>query len=255
MHILITNDDGVHAPGLLALAQAMQTLGKITIVAPDHNWSMCGHVKTLFTPLNIQKIELAEGITALSVTGAPSDCVAISLMGMLAEKVDLVVSGINPYANLGHDLTYSGTVTAAMESLIHGVPAVAVSMDGPDHNHQGHVDYSTAAAAAREVVESVLENGLPANTLLNVNVPYMPMSELRGYRITRQGKRVYLDQLIPEEAGLAEYQIGGDPPLGEIEDGTDFGALAEGCVSITPIHLDMTAHHLMETLQGWAWKK
>ena len=140
-HILVTNDDGVDAPGLLALAQAMQTLGTITIVAPSHNWSMCGHVKTIFTPLTVAGVELADGTPAMSVSGAPSDCVALSLMGMLTEKVDLVVSGINPYANLGHDLTYSGTVTAAMEALIHGVPAVAVSMDGPDHHFTGHVDY------------------------------------------------------------------------------------------------------------------
>ena len=254
-HILITNDDGVDAPGLLALAQAMQTLGTITIVAPDHNWSMCGHVKTLFTPLTVREVVLADGITAKSVSGAPSDCVAMALMGMLAEKVDLVVSGINPYANLGHDLTYSGTVTAAMEALIHGVPAVAVSMDGPDHHFTGYVDYSTAAAAARAVVAQVLGNGLPAETLLNVNAPYIPLNELRGYQITRLGKRIYLDKLLPEVAGLSEYQLGGDPPLGEPEDGTDIGALAAGCVSITPVHLDMTAYHMTESLKGWAWDK
>ena len=212
-HILITNDDGVDAPGLLALAQAMQTLGKITIVAPSHNWSMCGHVKTIFKPLTVSEVELADGTLAKSVTGAPSDCVAIALMGMLTEKVDLVVSGINPYANLGHDLTYSGTVTAAMEALIHGVPAVAVSMDGPDHHFTGHVDYTTAAAAARNVVTQVLDNGLPPETLLNVNAPYVPLDELRGYQITRLGRRIYLDRLIPEETGLSEYQIGGDPRL------------------------------------------
>ena len=252
-HILITNDDGVDAPGLLALAQTMQTLGTITIVAPNHNWSMCGHVKTLFTPLTVREIVLTDGITAKSVTGAPSDCVAMALMGMLDEKVDLVVSGINPYANLGHDLTYSGTVTAAMEALIHGVPAVAVSMNGPDHHFTGHVDYSTAAAAARNVVTQVLRNGLPPETLLNVNAPYVPLDELRGYQITRLGKRIYLDKLLPAVAGLSEYQLGGDPPIGEPEDGTDFGALAAGCVSITPVHLDMTAYHMTESLRGWAW--
>lgn len=252
-HILITNDDGVDAPGLLALAQAMKPLGKITIVAPDHNWSMCGHVKTLFTPLTVREVALSDDITANSVSGAPSDCVAMALMGMLDDKVDLVVSGINPYANLGHDLTYSGTVTAAMEALIHNVPAVAVSMNGPDHNFKGHVDYSTAAAAAHTVVTQVLEKGLPAETLLNVNAPYVPLSDLRGYQITRLGKRIYLDKLLPEEAGLSEYQLGGDPPLGEPEDGTDFGALAADCVSITPVHLDMTAYQMMESLQDWEW--
>jgi 5'-nucleotidase len=254
-HILITNDDGIHAPGLLALAQAMQPLGKITVVAPDRNWSMCGHVKTLFTPLKVQQVTLDENILALAVSGAPSDCVAISLMGMLADKVDLVVSGINPYPNLGHDLTYSGTVTAAMEGVINGLPAVAVSLAGPHHDQQhSPVDYRPAAAIAHNVVKRVLQYGLPADTLLNVNVPCLPLDKLGGYRITRQGKRVYLDKLLPAEAGLAEYQIGGDPPHGEPEDGTDFGALAEGCVSIQPVHLDMTAYHFMDSLRAWDWK-
>lgn len=254
-HILITNDDGVNAPGLLALAQAILPLGKITVVAPDRNWSMCGHVKTLFTPLRIQTVELAEGISALAVSGAPSDCVAISLMGMLPDKVDLVVSGINPYPNLGHDLTYSGTVTAAMEAVIYGLPAIAVSLAGPHHNnHQHPVNYQTAGAVAHSVAQGVLQNGLPANTLLNVNVPYLSTAQLGGFRITRQGKRIYQDRLLPAEAGQVEYQIGGDPPLGEPEEGTDFGALADGYVSITPVHLDMTAYHLMSTLQGWRWE-
>lgn len=253
-HILVTNDDGIDAPGLLALAQAMQPLGKVSVVAPDHNWSMCGHVKTIFKPLQVRSTTLSDGIPALAISGAPSDCVAIALMGMLTDNVDLVVSGINPYPNLGHDLTYSGTVTAAMEGVIHGVPAAAFSLDGPDHNFQGMVDYSTAAAAAREVARRVLENGLPQHTLLNVNVPYVKMTELRGYQITRLGKRIYLDKLIPPDAGQMEYQIGGDPPVGEVEDGTDFGALAARHVSITPVHLDMTAHHLMETLASWQWE-
>lgn len=253
-HILVTNDDGVDAPGLLALAQAMQQIGKVSVVAPDHNWSMCGHVKTIFKPLPIRQLSLADGTPALAVSGAPSDCVAIALMGMLAEKVDLVVSGINPYPNLGHDLTYSGTVTAAMEGVIHGVPAAAFSLDGPDHNFQGTVDYSTAAAAAGEVVRRILDNGLPEHTLLNVNVPYVTQKELRGYQITRLGKRIYLDRLMPSSPGQAEYQIGGDPPVGEVEDGTDFGALAASFVSITPVHLDMTAHHLIAPLQTWSWE-
>jgi len=252
-HILVTNDDGVDAPGLLALAQALQPLGKITIVAPSHNWSMCGHVKTIFKPLKVNQVNLADGSSAFSLDGAPSDCVAVALMGMLPEKVDLVVSGINPYANLGHDLTYSGTVTAAMEAVIHGVPGVAVSLNGPDHNFKDEVDYSAAAAAASRVARQVLQKGLPPETLLNVNVPYLPAEKLNGFQITRLGKRIYLDVLIPDQTGQAEYQIGGDPPIGENEAGTDFGALAAGFVSITPVHLDMTAYHMMEPLHGWEW--
>src|SRR5512136_1296637 len=129
MHILVTNDDGVQAPGLLALAQEMRTLGKVTVFAPDHNWSASGHVKTMDRPLRVREIGLADGTPALMTDGAPSDCVALALLGLLPEKPNIVVSGINPSANIGHDVTYSGTVTAAMEAVINGVPGVAVSLD------------------------------------------------------------------------------------------------------------------------------
>jgi 5'-nucleotidase len=138
MHILVTNDDGVTAPGLLALAQAMRELGQVSILAPDHNWSASGHVKTLDRPLRVKELTLADGTSALASDGAPSDCVSLALLGFLPEKVDLVVSGINPNANVGHDVTYSGTVTAAMEAAIGGVPGVAFSLDSPE-NHLGAV--------------------------------------------------------------------------------------------------------------------
>ena len=139
MHILVTNDDGVLAPGLLALAQEMRSLGQVTILAPDRNWSASGHVKTLDRPLRVKEVILADGTPALATDGAPSDCVALALLGLLPEPVDLVVSGINPHANLGHDVTYSGTVTAAMEAAIGGVPGVAVSLHSPE-NHIGELE-------------------------------------------------------------------------------------------------------------------
>src|SRR5689334_5636267 len=140
MHILVTNDDGITAPGLLALAQEMRKLGKVTVMAPDRNWSASGHVKTMERPLRVREVTLADGSAAFTSDGAPSDCVALALLGLIKEKVDLVVSGINPHANLGHDVTYSGTVTAAMEAVIAGVRGVAVSLDSPE-GYKEALDY------------------------------------------------------------------------------------------------------------------
>ena len=128
MHILVTNDDGIDAPGLLALAQEMRKIGKVTVLAPDRNWSASGHVKTMHRPIRVEPRTLADGMSALTANGAPSDCVALAILGIVEETIDLVVSGINPYANLGHDITYSGTVTAAMEAAISEIPAIAVSL-------------------------------------------------------------------------------------------------------------------------------
>ena len=138
MHILVTNDDGVQAPGLLALAQEMRKLGKVTVFAPDKNWSASGHVKTMERPLRVKEVLLADGTSAFASDGAPSDCVALPLLGLIEEQIDLVVSGINPNANVGHDVTYSGTVTAAMEAVIAGVKGIAVSLDSPEGS-QRHV--------------------------------------------------------------------------------------------------------------------
>lgn len=255
MHILVTNDDGVQAPGLLALVQAVQPLGRVSVLAPDHNWSASGHVKTMHRPLRVHEAVLADGTPALTSDGAPSDCVALALLGLLPEPVDLVVSGINSNANLGHDVTYSGTVTAAMEAAIFGLPGVAVSLETPAE-YRGSRDYNPAARAARVVVEQVMQRGLPPNTLLNVNVPCRPYDELRGFRISRQGLRIYHDALVPrvDPRGKPYYWIGGEAPTGVPESGTDVGDMAEGFVSITPLQLDLTAHPMIETLHGWSWQ-
>ena len=255
MHILVTNDDGVQAPGLLALAQEMRKLGKVTVFAPDHNWSASGHVKTMDRPLRVRETVLADGTSAFMSDGAPSDCVALPLLGLLEEKVDLVISGINPNANVGHDVTYSGTVTAAMEAVIDGIPGVAVSLDSPIGNHDP-LDYSAAAVVGRRVVEQVVNDGLPNGVVLNVNVPYLKENELKGYMITRQGLRVYRDELDSrvDPRGKPYYWIGGEAPTGVVEEGTDFGALAAGYVSITPLQLDLTHYQAMQILQKWRWK-
>lgn len=251
MHILVTNDDGVQAPGLLALAQEIRKLGIVTVFAPDKNWSASGHVKTLERPLRVRETTLADGTSAFTSDGAPSDCVALPLLG-LTDPVDLVVSGINPNANLGHDITYSGTVTAAMEAVITGVKGIAVSLDTPE-GHKGALDYSTAAIVGRRVAEQVIADGLPKGVVLNVNVPYLKEDELKGYMITRQGLRVYRDALDSrlDPRGKPYYWIGGEVPTGVVEEGTDFGALAGGYVSITPLQLDLTNYKAMDVLKKW----
>lgn len=255
MHILVTNDDGVFAPGLLVLAQELRKIGDVSILAPDHNWSASGHVKTLNRPLRAKPVTLADGSPALASDGAPSDCVALALMGVIEKPIDLVISGINPNANIGHDVTYSGTVTAAMEAAIGNVSGIAVSLDAPEY-FSGVLDYSTAAHAARVVANKLIANPLPKNILLNVNVPYLPLAELKGYRISRQGLRIYRDELVKREdpRGKPYYWIGGEAPTGVNEQGTDFGDLKAGFVSITPIQLDLTAHMMIEPMRSWNWQ-
>lgn len=250
MHILVTNDDGVHAPGLLALAQAARTLSdKVTVLAPDHNWSASGHVKTLHRPLRINETELEDGTPAWTSDGAPSDCVALAQLGFIPDPIDLVLSGINPNANIGHDVTYSGTVTAAMEAAIWGIPGIAVSLDRPE-GLSGAVDYGPAAEAARRIVLWFKDQErFPEDMVLNVNVPYRPLTAMKGFRITRQGLRIYRDELVRrlDPRGKPYYWIGGEAPIGVEEPGTDYGALLAGNVSITPIQLDLTS----QSLQDW----
>ncbi|MCX7756593.1 MAG: 5'/3'-nucleotidase SurE [Anaerolineales bacterium] len=258
MHILVTNDDGVTAPGLLALAQAMRSLPdvKVSILAPDRNWSGSGHVKTLERPLRVRDLTLADGSPAFTSDGAPSDCVALALLGFFEEKIDLVVSGINPMHNLGHDVTYSGTVTAAMEAVIWDTPGIAFSLGSLD-NHLGALDYTAAAEIARRVVSTTREHRFPPGMLLNVNIPYLPLDQIKGVRITRQGLRVYRDRLDRriDPRGKPYYWIGGDSPTGTPEEGTDVGAVAAGYVSITPIQLDLTMYSAIPTLGDWDWKQ
>jgi len=252
MHILVTNDDGIAAPGLLALAGALQSVGQVTVLAPERNWSASGHVKTMHRPLRVWPTEIGSGIQALATDGAPSDCVALAVLGLVEPRIDAVVSGINPHANLGHDVTYSGTVTAAMEAAIAGLPGLAVSLDSPE-GHLGPLDYSTAAAVAARLTAQVLARPLPPGLLLNINVPYGPVESIHGVAITRQGLRVYRDELVRREdpRGRPYYWIGGESPTGVADAGTDIGALAAGYVSVTPLQLDLTAHDRMADLEGW----
>ncbi|MDY6872610.1 MAG: 5'/3'-nucleotidase SurE [Chloroflexota bacterium] len=252
MHILVTNDDGVTAPGLLALTQALRKVAdKVTVVAPDHNWSASGHVKTMHRPMRVSPVTLADGSEAWASDGAPSDCVALAVMGFIEEQIDLVVSGINPNANIGYDMTYSGTVTAAMEAAIQGLPGIAVSLERPE-DISGGMDFDSAAEAASRVAAWLMaQDELPEEVILNVNVPYGPLAAMKGFRLTRQGLRVYRDELVRrlDPHGQPYYWIGGDVPTGVNEPGTDFGALSAGYVSITPLQLDMTNPGLLSWLK------
>ncbi len=254
-HILITNDDGVQAPGLLALARSLAALGRVTVLAPEKNWSASGHVKTMHRPLRVRPAQLADGTPALVTDGAPSDCVALAALGLVEEPIDLVVSGINPNANLGHDVTYSGTVTAAMEAAIAGLAGMAISLDAPEY-HSGPLDFGPAAQVARCLARVVLRQGMPSGICLNVNVPHRPLEEMRGVAVTRQGLRVYRDALVRREdpRGRPYYWIGGEAPTGVAEEGTDFWALRQGLVSVTPLQLDLTAHDQMAALRAWPWR-
>jgi 5'-nucleotidase len=248
MHILVTNDDGIDAPGLLALNQALRQVADTTVFAPSHNWSASGHVKTMHKPLRVGETKLADGTLAFTTSGAPSDCVAMAFLGIVERPIDMVVSGINQGPNLGHDVTYSGTVTAAMEGAIAGVPAIAVSLAS-----YRPLDFSFAAQVAALIAEKVGQNGLPTPTLLNVNVPPVPEEEIAGLTVTRMGLRIYYDELIRriDPKGRPYYWIGGDEPGGVLEEGTDLWAVAHNYVSVTPIQLDLTAYEQIERLRAW----
>jgi 5'-nucleotidase len=248
--ILITNDDGVYAPGLLALKQALASIAHVIVIAPDRNWSAAGHTKTLTRPLSIRSIQLADGSPAYCTDGAPSDCVALATLGFVRQKVDVVIAGVNHGPNLGDDITYSGTVAAAMEGSLAHIPSVAISLDvyGNDEAH-----YGTAASFAVDVIRRVLSDHLEPDVLLNVNVPNLAAGEITGVGITRLGKRIYRDVLEekPDPDHGTVYWIGGDRPTGLEEDGTDIQAVAQGRISVTPIHLDLTCHRIIRRLERW----
>jgi 5'-nucleotidase len=237
--ILVTNDDGVHAPGLAALAEALGPLGEVWVVAPEREQSACGHALTLHRPLRPHQW----GERRFAVNGTPSDCVNLGVLGFLPERPVLIASGVNHGSNLGDDVTYSGTVSAAMEGTLLGVPSIAVSLsDG------GEV--AAAARVARLVAMRVLVEGLPPGTLLNVNVP---PREPRGIRFTRLGHRVYSEKVVEQNdpRGRTHYWLGGGPPKWEALDGTDMGAVHDGFVAVTPLHLDLTNHRALAVMADW----
>jgi 5'-nucleotidase len=248
--ILITNDDGVESRGLLALKQALDPIGDTTVVAPDTNQSAVGHQKTLMRPLRVRERTLGDGSLGYSVDGSPTDAVSLAFLGYFGHGFDLVAAGINYGANLGDDITYSGTVSAAMEAVINGCPAFAISQE-----YYEHPDFALASVAAAIVARNILEHGLSRGELVNVNVPAATIEECAGIEITRLGRRVYQDQLVErlDPRGIPYFWIGGPPPSGLAIEGTDFHAVINRRIAITPIHLDLTGRRLLRRLSTWAW--
>ncbi|MBT8062457.1 MAG: 5'/3'-nucleotidase SurE [Xanthomonadales bacterium] len=245
MHFLISNDDGISAEGIQVLSQAVRKLGKVTIVAPDQNRSGASNSLTLESPVRLKEIE--EGVYRLS--GTPTDCVHIALTGLLDEDPDMVVSGINAGANLGDDVIYSGTVAAAMEGRFLGLPAIAVSLVTEDRTN----NYSTAGEAVSRIILQLLKDPLPADTILNVNVPDLPWPEIRGFEVTRLGHRHRAEPTIrmKDPRGRDMYWIG---PAGAEQDagpGTDFDAVRRGYISVTPLHVDLTRYQALDQVAGW----
>jgi 5'-nucleotidase len=256
LKILVTNDDGVHSPGLLALKVALERAGNdVFVCAPDRPRSASGHSITLHKPLRMKQVALADGSLAWAASGTPADCTTLGLLDVLeGQKCDLVVSGINHGPNLGWDVTYSGTVAAAIEAVIIGVPAVAVSVA----SYEESLHWETAAEfVAQQLAPRVAAHGLPTATLLNVNAPDLPAAEVKGVRVTFQGDRQYVDRLEKrlDPLGRAYYWLGGKLHDKETAEGSDTRAVGDGYISVTPIHLDMTAHPFLRDLRGWGFER
>jgi 5'-nucleotidase len=249
--ILITNDDGIESRGLLALKQALDPLGDTFVLAPETNQSAVGHTKTFMRPLRVRERTLSDGSLGWSVDGSPTDAVSLAFLGYFDVGFDLVASGINYGANLGDDITYSGTVSAAMEAVLSACPAFAISQE-----YYEHPDFSLAARIAFVTAVNILEHGLGPGELININVPALKEADCEGVEVTRMGKRVYQDELIErlDPRGIPYYWIGGPPPSGLSEPGTDFHAVVNRRIAITPIQLDLTARRLLSRLNSWSWK-
>ena len=244
MKILISNDDGYMAEGIKALAEAMSSLGDITVVAPDRNRSGASNSLTLENPLRVNQLD--NGI--YRVEGTPTDCVHLAITGLLDDEPDMVIAGINAGANLGDDVLYSGTVAAAIEGRFLGLPAIAISLNGHTATH-----YETAAWVAKKLVQQLQKTSLPADTILNVNVPDIPIDEVTGFESTRLGRRHKAEPVIKEldPRGRPMYWVG---PAGDEQDagpGTDFDAINRGAVSITPLQIDLTRYDAIDGVANW----
>jgi 5'-nucleotidase len=245
MKILLTNDDGIQSQGLKALFKAMRALGDVSVVAPDRDRSAASHSLTLHKPLRAEPV----GLEWYSVSGTPTDCINLAANGILKDRPDLVVSGINKGGNLGDDITYSGTVSGAMEGTLLGIPSIAVSQVGEEPFH-----FETAAKMLVRLARRIQREGLPPDTLLNVNVPNLPWRAIRGIRLTCLGKRIFDSNTIVKKTdprGKEYYWIGGNRLQWESRENTDQEAIEAGFISVTPLHLDLTNYRALERLKNW----
>lgn len=246
IHILVTNDDGVGSAGLLALKQALEPYGRVSVIAPDSNRSAIGRGITIHNPLHVEEVRLADGSPALATDGTPVDCVRFATLGLLEAPPDVIVSGINLGLNLGDDVTYSGTVAAALEGVLLGCPAIAVSaqaVDGHADQWDGSAyDFRAVAQFAARLVPIVCHERFPRRVVLNVNAPGLPPDEVTGAAVSRLGRRVYNDELTLEstEGTRRRYAIYGGSASYQREEGTDFAAIERGEIAVTPLHFDLT---------------
>lgn len=244
MRILVTNDDGIGSPALAQLRRVLQPFGHVIVIAPDRNQSAMSQALTLHRPLRLHEV----GEDTYSLDGTPTDCVLFAFHGKFTERPDLVVSGINHGPNMGEDVFYSGTVAAAIEGVLQGVPGVAASLVT-----RKPTDFREAADVVGTLVRQTLERGIEPRTLLNINIPFRPAAEWRGVRVTRLGSRVYDDTLVKkvDPRGRDYFWIGGEDPVWKPEDGTDFHAVDAGWVSVTPMKLELTDHARCADMQDW----
>ncbi len=251
MKILLTNDDGIYAKGLWALYKRFIRRHEVTVVAPDRERSAVSHGITLYDPIRASKISV-NGLTGYAVTGTPADCIKLGIMELLEARPDMVISGINPGANVGVDINYSGTVAAAREATLYGVPAIAISVFGQKTNN-----YDPAARFIEDLAINVLRKGLPAGTLLNVNFPDTEEGRSAGVSISRQSTRIFPEcfekRKDPREA--VYYWPVGQSPLDLKSPGIDVAAIRDNFISITPIKCDMTDYNMLEDLKSWDWGK
>lgn len=245
MRILCTNDDGFLATGLVVLASAARTLGEVTVVAPDREQSATSNSLTIHRPLRSRRT--SDGM--LVVDGTPTDCVILAVNALLDAKPDLCLSGVNHGANMGEDVLYSGTVAAAMEATVLGVPSVAVSYSGEDFESISAWESTLASLFGHLSTAS----GFPASTLLNVNLPAVPPDEVQGVRITSLGQRRYSDSLTRalDPSGREYFWIGGGARTWKGTENSDFRAIEQGYISVTPLHLDLTNYRIIEEIEGW----
>jgi len=254
-HILVTNDDGVASPGLLALKQALEPYGRVSVIAPDSNRSAIGRGITIHNPLHVEEVRLADGSPAFATDGTPVDCVRFATLGLLDERPDVIVSGINLGLNLGDDVTYSGTVAAALEGVLLGWPAIAVSVQAIDQTADQWdgtaYDFRAVAGFAARLVPIVCREQFPRSVVLNVNAPGLPPDRIRGARVCRLGRRVYNDELSLEatEGSRRRFTIYGGSATYQREEGTDFAAMEKGEIAVTPLHFDLTDIDGMDRLQ------
>ncbi|HEX7244035.1 MAG TPA: 5'/3'-nucleotidase SurE [Solirubrobacterales bacterium] len=258
MRVLLTNDDGISAPGLQAARRALREIEgvEVGVIAPDSNRSATARSITTRSPLSVEEIEFGDGDVGYATDGTPVDCVRFAELGLVGERPDLIVSGINHGANLGDDITYSGTVAAAFEGIVLGIPAVAFSQQSSGGGMgyvSGRFDFGAVAPFAAQLVRRLIEAPMPEATLINVNCP---AGEPRGIEVTRLGKRIYNDELklVGEDGGRKHYEIYGWQPGYEEIEGTDLNAIAEKRISVTPIHFDLTDRGGLETLRGWGFE-